>query len=118
LVLPAVFVLVVTLGGCGDPDAPTGTVRGQLRLMNPTFKALTGEAPESWPMPGTVLVLDSAGDEVLREGVGTSGRFALSLPVGAYTLQSVGEDDFICDEHRVEVKAGRRAHIELVCPTI
>jgi hypothetical protein len=87
-------------------------------MMNPTFKALSGEAPESWPMSGTVLVLDNAGDEVLREGVGTSGRFTLSLPGGTYTVQSVGEDDFICDEHRVEVKAGRRADTELVCPTI
>ena len=115
-------VLVALVGlallACSDESA-SGTLRGELRLNNPTFAALVGDAQDSWPMAGTVVVVDSSGDEVVRHRIGREGTFSIELPEGTYDVRSVdGEDDFLCDSAEVVVSEQHPVDVVLLCPTI
>ena len=105
------------LAGCGagaGPTAAPGAVDGR-------FIRVGGPAPgAAVPLPGHVVAIDSTGAR-LAVGVGSDGRFRLSLPAGTYRL--IGYSPLVqggqarCGAARpVQVTAGRTAvHVSVVC---
>ena len=105
------------LAGCatGTPSrTASGAVEGQ-------FISVGGPSPgAAVPLPGQVVAIDSTGTRV-TVGVGTNGRFSLSLPAGTYRL--IGYSPLIqsgkarCNAERpVRVTAGRTTRrVAVIC---
>ncbi len=117
-------VLVTTIYGCARQPGETATIMGQVSIgpLVPVMREGEPEptaAPEVYAARQIVIYRADGRVEVARVGIGPTGKYSVTLPVGAYVvdINRAGIDSADGLPRQIELHAGETIRVDVEIDT-